>query len=112
MAKWHGKIGYVKSVETAPGVWTPQETVYEYDGEVIRYSTRWAGNPESTNDNLTVNSQISIVADPFAVENFYSMKWIEFMGARWKISNVDPQFPRLLLTLGGVWNGKQANTAR
>jgi hypothetical protein len=52
-----------------------------------------------------VNSQISIVADPFAIDNFYSMKWIEFMGAKWKIVTVDPQPPRLLLTLGGLYNG-------
>ena len=105
MAKWFGKIGYVDTVETVPGRWTPEETVHEYFGDVNRNNTRWAGNSESTNDNLTVNVQISIVADPFAIDNFYSMKWIEYMGAKWKITNVEPQFPRLLLTLGGVWNG-------
>lgn len=106
MAKWFGKIGYSETVETAPGVWLPQDTVREYYGDVIRNTTRWAGNSNSTNDNLTVNSQISIVADPFALDKFYSMKWIEFMGCRWRIENVDPtQPPRLLLTLGGVYNG-------
>lgn len=107
MAKWYGKVGYSETVETVPGVWTPQDTVHTYYGDVIRNSTRWAGNSNSTNDDLTVNSQISIVADPFAIEKFYSMKWIEFMGAKWKITNVDPtQPPRLILTLGGVWNGE------
>lgn len=105
MAKWHGKIGYSETVLTAPGVWTPQETVHEYYGDVIRASTRWTGNSDSTNDNLTVNSQISIVADPFAIEKCYSIKWIEFMGTKWEIASVEPQFPRLLLTLGGVYNG-------
>ena len=105
MAKWYGKVGYSETVETAPGVWMPQDTTREYYGDVIRNSTRWTGNPDSTNDNLTVNSQISIVADPFANDNFYSMKWIEFMGAKWKITSVEPQPPRLILTLGGVWNG-------
>jgi hypothetical protein len=105
MAKWYGKIGYSETVETVPGVWMPKDTVREYYGDVIRNSTRWAANPNSTNDNLTVNSQISIVADAFANDKFYSMKWIEFMGAKWSISSVDPQPPRLLLTLGGVWNG-------
>lgn len=105
MAKWFGKVGYSETVETAPGVWDPQDTVHEYYGEVKRNSTRWNGNSESTNDDLTVNVQISIVADPFAIEKFYSMKWIEYMGTKWKITNVEPQFPRLLLTLGGVYNG-------
>ena len=105
MAKWFGKIGYSETVEGDSGKWMPEETVHEYFGDVIRNTTRWAGNSVSTNDNLTVNSQISIVADPFAINNFYSMKWIEFMGAKWKITNVEPQPPRLLLTLGDVYNG-------
>lgn len=105
MARWYGKVGYSELVETSPGVWTPQDTVREYYGDVIRNTTRWAVNSDSTNDDLTVNSQISIVADPFATDKFHSMKWIEFMGAKWKVNSVDPQPPRLLLTLGGVWNG-------
>ena len=105
MAKWYGKIGYSETVETAPGVWMPQDTVREYYGDVLRNSTRWTGNSDSTNDDLTVNTQISIVSDPFAIEKFYSMKWIEFMGTKWKITSVEPEFPRLKLTLGGVFNG-------
>ena len=92
-------------VETAPGVYTPQDTVREYYGDVKRNTTRWVANSDSTNDDLTVNTQISIVADPFAIEKFYSIKWIEFMGVKWKITNVDPQPPRLILTLGEVYNG-------
>ena len=105
MAKWYGKVGYSETVETVPGVWKPRDTIREYYGDVIRNTTKWSVNSDSTNDDLTVNSQISIVADPFAIDKFYSMKWIEFMGAKWKITSVEPQPPRLLLTLGGVWNG-------
>jgi len=106
MAKWSGKVGYSETVETVPGVWMPQDTVRKYYGDVTRNTTRWAGNSDSTNDNLTVNTQISIVADPFAFEKFYSIKWIEFMGVKWSVDSVDPtQPPRLILTLGGVYNG-------
>lgn len=105
MAKWYGKVGYSETVETSPGVWMPQDTIREYYGDVIRNTTKWTVNSDSTNDDLTVSSQISIVADPFAIDKFYSMKWIEFMGTKWKITNVEPQPPRLLLTLGGVFNG-------
>ena len=106
MGKWYGEIGYSETVETTPGVWMPQDTIRSYYGDVIRNTTRWSGNSNSTNDDLTVNSQISIVADPFANEKFHSMKWINFMGVRWEITTVDPQPPRLLLTLGGVYNGE------
>ena len=106
MARWFGKVGYSETVETAPGVWMPQNTVREYYGDVTRNTTRWAGNSDSTNDNLTLSTQISIVADPFAFEKFYSIKWVEFMGVKWSVDSVDPtQPPRLILTLGGVYNG-------
>lgn len=105
MARWFGKVGYSETVEGVPGVYAPKDIVHEYYGDVIRNSTRWNGKSDSTNDDLTVNVQISIVADPFAIDNFYSMKWIEYLGTKWKITSVEPQIPRLLLTLGGVWNG-------
>ena len=105
MNRWYGKVGYSETVETTPGVWEPQDTVHEYYGDVKRNTTRWATNPDSTNDNLTVSTQISIVADAFSIEKFYAIKWIEFLGVKWKITNVDPQPPRLILTLGEKWNG-------
>ena len=106
MAKWFGTIGYVETEETAPGVWRPSKIVErQYYGDVIGNTSGWANNPDSTNDDLTVNSRISIVADQFAYQKFSTMKWIEFMGAKWKIKNVAPQPPRLILTLGGVYNG-------
>lgn len=105
MARWFGKVGYSETVETAPGVHTPKITEREYFGDVIRNNTRWSLNSESTNDNLTVNCQISIVADPFAINKFHAIKWIEFMGTKWKVTSVEPQSPRLLLGLGGEWNG-------
>lgn len=106
MTKWYGKVGYSETVETASGVWMPQDTVREYYGDVKRNTTRWTGNPDSTNDNLAVSTQISILADAFAIDNFYSIKWIEFMGVKWSVDSVDPtQPPRLILTLGGVYNG-------
>lgn len=105
MARWFGKVGYSETVETKPGVWTPQDTVCEYFGDVKRDSTRWNGSSESTNNNLTVNVQISIVADPFAIEHFSSIKWIEYMGVKWNVTIAEPQLPRIILTLGGTWNG-------
>ena len=106
MAKWHGIIGYIETVETTPGVWKPQTTELSYTGNVIRGNTRWSPSNDSTNDDLNVNCQISILADPFARHHFSSMKYIEFMGAKWKITSVDPtQYPRLILSIGGVYNG-------
>lgn len=103
--KWYGQIGFVKSIQTAPSVWTCEETIREYQGDVYRNSNQWSTNSDSTNDDFTVNHQISIIADPYACDNCRSIKWAEFMGARWKVKSFEVKPPRLVLTVGGVWNG-------
>lgn len=104
MAKFYGAIGYAKTVETKPGVWTEQITERDYYGDVIRNSRRLQSS-DKVNDDISISNQISIVADPYAINNFHSMRYAEFMGAKWKISDVEVQYPRLLLTLGGLYNG-------
>lgn len=106
MAKFYGNIGYAIEKETKPGVWKNEIVVRESCGDIVRNTSRWSPNSESTNDNLTLSNQISIIADPFANQNFSAMVYVEFMGSKWKISNVDVQYPRLILTMGGVYNGK------
>lgn len=106
MAKYYGKIGYATSEEVKPGVWKKRITEREYFGDVIR-NTRRLQSSGNLNDNIIVSNEISIVADPFANENFHSMLYVEFMGAKWKISNVEVQYPRLILTIGEVYNGEQ-----
>lgn len=105
MAKYYGKVGYATSEEVKPGVWKKRITEREYFGDVIR-NTRRLQSSGNLNDNIIVSNEISIVADPFANENFHSMLYVEFMGAKWKISNVEVQYPRLILTIGEVYNGE------
>ena len=106
MAKFYGSIGYAETNETRPGVWTDQIVERTYSGDVIRNTSRWSTSPDSANDNLNINNQISIIADPFAYQNFHAMKYVEFMGTKWKITNVEVQYPRLILSVGGVYNGQ------
>lgn len=103
MAKFYGSVGYAKTVETAPGVWEEQIVEYPYYGDLIR-STRQLQSAETLNDNVEVANEISIVADPFARQNFYRMRYVDFMGAKWKISKVEVNYPRLILTIGGLYN--------
>lgn len=105
MAKFYGPIGYAIPKETSPGVWTDQITERYYAGDVTRNNFRWSSSQNSTNDDLNINNQISIISDPFATDNCYSMKYVGFMGTKWKITNVEVQYPRLILTIGGVYNG-------
>ena len=105
MAKWYGVIGYAETEEIKPGVWKEQITEKMYYGELIRNTSRLQ-TTDQLNDNINVANEISIVADPFANQNFHSMRYVEFMGAKWKITNVEVQYPRLILTLGGVYNAQ------
>lgn len=105
MARFYGVIGYAESVETKPGVWMDKITERNYFGEVLKDSGGWSTSSDSTNDNLTINNQISIIADPFAYQNARFMKYVVFMGAKWKIKNIEVKQPRLILTIGGLYNG-------
>lgn len=105
MAKYYGIIGYAEAVETAPGVWKEQITERNYYGDVIRNARRLQP-ADKLNDDININNELSIVADPYAINNFHAMRYAEFMGAKWKISNVEVKYPRLILTLGGLYNGK------
>lgn len=104
MAKFFGKIGYAETIETTPGVWEEKITEREYFGDLIR-NTRSLQSGEQLNDDINISNEISIVADPFAYENFHSMRYVEFMNAKWKVSSVDVQYPRLILSVGGLYNG-------
>lgn len=107
MAKFYGAIGYAETVETTPGVWKEQIAEHYYYGDLIR-NTRRLQTADQLNDNINVANEISIVADPFAINNFHSMRYVEFMGAKWKISSVEVRHPRLILTVGGLYNAEQA----
>ena len=104
MAKYYGIIGYVETVETSPGVWEEQITERNYYGELVRNTSRFQVS-DQVNDNVNIANEISIIADPFATQNFHAMRYVEFMGAKWKITNVEVRYPRLILTIGGVYNG-------
>ena len=106
--KYFGKIGYVDTVETAPVVWSESKIVERlYTGDVIRCQRR-RDSGEHLNDDINVSNEISIVADLYANQNFHLIRYAEWMGTLWKVTNVEVQPPRLILSLGGVYNGKQA----
>lgn len=104
MAKWFGVIGYAKQVEDKPGIWVEQIIEKQYYGELTR-NVRKLQSSGFVNDDIAVTNEISIIADPFANQNFHSIRFVEFMGTRWKVSNVEVLYPRLILSIGGQYNG-------
>lgn len=108
MAKFYGAIGFATSSETSEGVWTDTIIDVMYKGDVIRVSRKDEMQDNSLNPNLTINNRISIIADAFASENLFAMRYVSWYGAKWKITNVEVQRPRMILTIGGVYNGNEA----
>lgn len=119
MAKFYGPIGYGVTVEESysdgtgethtNGVWTPAIVEKYYSGNVIQNSRRISAG-ESTNDNIDISNRISILADPYAMQHFHTIKYVKWMGAYWKVTSVEVQHPRLILSIGGVYNGETAAT--
>ena len=104
MNRWYGKVGYVETSEVEPGIWDEQETVREYYGELVRKSSKFQISGD-VNDDRDVSAELSILADPFADLHFHSIRYVEFGGVKWKVNSVEPRRPRLILSLGGVYNG-------
>lgn len=101
MAKYFGVIGFAETTMTVPGVCEEVITERNYYGDLNR-NTRRLQSGDKVNDDIEISNQISIVADPYATQNFHAMRYATYMGAKWKITSVEVQFPRLILTLGGV----------
>jgi hypothetical protein len=106
MARFYGKVGYGETVEKpeGSGVYEDVITEYPYFGDVVR-NARQTPERALLNNDLTVNNSISIVADAYANLHFFAIRYVEWAGTRWEVPSVDVQAPRLILSLGGVYNG-------
>jgi hypothetical protein len=106
MARFFGEVGYGESVETpsGSGVWIDNITELPYYGDVVR-NTRKLESGDSLNNDLTVSNSISIVADEYAIKHFFKVKYVRWEGVLWTVQNVEVREPRLILSLGSVYNG-------
>ena len=104
MTRFFGKVGYGNTVDQGHGVWKEVVTTRDYQGDVIRPIARHA-NDQKVNSDLSVGNSISIVADGYANNHFFAIRYVEWRGARWEVTNVTEASPRLILRLGGVYTG-------
>lgn len=104
MSKFYGPIGYITQKEISPGVWDEVVVEKSYRGDILQDTRRWQAS-EHKNDNLTISNSLSIIADPFLYENSSTIRYVLWLGVRWKVNNIKIQRPRLILTLGEVYNG-------
>lgn len=104
MAKFHGRVGYGETEEVDPGVHADVIVERIYYGDVVQ-NRRSLRQGDSLNKEITVSNSISIVADAYAREHFFAMRYVEWAGKLWTVSEVEVQAPRLILQLGEVYNG-------
>lgn len=109
MGKFFGVVGYGETSESPSnsGVWVDTITEVEYYGDVIR-NTRKLDSGENLNDDLSVGNSISIVADEYANKHFFNIKYVRWAGVLWTVTSVEVKSPRLILSLGSVYNGPTA----
>jgi hypothetical protein len=109
MARFYGKVGYGDSVEKpkGSGTWVDEMIEASYFGDVIRSASQLKSG-EGLNNDLIVGNSISIVADQYAIDNFYNIRYVEWYGALWTVTQVEVRSPRLILSLGSVYNGPVA----
>ena len=104
MAKFSGVIGFVRDEEVKPGVFMPQVYERHYYGDIVRHSRRW-DSPQEVSDHLTLSDEISIVADSYLKENLGAIRYVVRFGTKWTVNYIEPNYPRIRLTLGGEYNG-------
>ena len=106
MAKFYGKLGFEQTNETSPGIYEEEIMEHNYYGELIRNARRLEQGA-SINDDVTITNQISILADPFIRKNFHSLRYVTYAGSKWKVTSIEVQYPRLILSIGGEYNGTE-----
>lgn len=107
MARYAGRVGYAVTEETAPGVFEETYRVRRVRGDIRRYATNYNMN-DVVNGTVKASHQIAIMADPYAFEHFMDIRWIEWGGRKFEVTYVEVARPRLILTIGGVYNANEA----
>lgn len=106
MAKFYGAIGYALQIESKPGVWIDEVIEKNYRGDIILDQRRWQSD-EKVNDNINIDNSISIIADEYAYNNIGSMKYIIWNNVPWKIQSFSINRPRIVIQIGGIYNGER-----
>lgn len=105
--RFHGPVGYAHdNVESFPGsgVWVDKVVEKNLYGNVTR-NTRGIDTGDQVNPDVNVSNSISVVADAYAMEHFFKIRYVRWAGVLWNVTSVEVQSPRLILSLGSVYNG-------
>lgn len=104
MAKFHGTVGFAIQSEKAPGVWVEEIIEREYDMEETKFRVNYESN-DKVNSDVNISNSYSFISDSYANKNFFTIRYIVFMGIKLKAKNIDVRYPRIIVSVGGVYNG-------
>lgn len=110
--KFSGIVGFWKNdIKTKPGVYKPKIIEKKYTGDVLKDIRRFQSSENQQNDNLRVTNRLSIISDIYMNDNWGSIKYVTWKGVSWKVTSIDVgSYPRVILELGGAYNGKTGTT--
>lgn len=104
MTRFAGLVCYGEQVETSPGIWETVEKQVVMKGDVMRQNSNNTNNG-SINNDIKLSHRVSIIGDPYAFDNYFNIKWVYIDGRKWGVESVEIQRPRIIVSLGGLWNG-------
>ena len=108
--KYYGMIGFSETVQVDLDDWETRINEYPYAGDINRVSTSWKAS-EHMNENLTISMEISFIGDTHALENYANIRYATWRGTKWRVINITESHPRIVLTLGGEYNGDSGSQA-
>lgn len=105
MAKYAGSVGYATQAEISPGVWEDVIIERRMRGDILRSVTQNQTSEVSVNDDITINNRFSLIGDPYSKAHFQDMRYVKYLGRTYKVDSVELAHPRLIVEIGGIWNG-------
>lgn len=109
--KFNGTVGFWEGdKETTPGIWRPIIVERPYKGDILKFKRGFRERNNAQNDEFTVSNQISILSDLYARQNWASIRYVVWDGVKWKVNNIDVNYPRLTLEIGGLYHGEKQTT--
>lgn len=103
MAKLGTTIGFAISQEKSSGVFIEAIEERYYVGEIFK-NTMSSYSNQSVNPNLSLSNKFSMLVDSFSKDNHQKIRYAVFWGSKWKVTNIEIEGKRLILTIGGKYN--------
>lgn len=109
MSRFAGTVGYTVQEETTPGVWTTVEKTRKMKGDIMKQVASHQSS-EYLHDDVVLSHRVSLIGDAYAFDNYFNISWVKMDTQKWKVASIEVDRPRIIVTLGGVWNESKVRT--